>query len=341
MSSPPKVSVLIPTFNYARYLPEAIESVLQQDFGDFELLISDDASADGSAGIVRGYAARDRRIRAQVQPRNLGMVANWNWCLHEARGDYVKFVFGDDRLVGPHALRTLAARLDAAPGAVMAASARQVLDEQSRAIAIWDELKTAGTHPGAHLISHCLRHNRNLIGEPSAVMLRRAAAARGFDPRYKQVVDLELWMHLLRSGDLVYEPEALCAFRRHPLQQTVQNRRDGIGPLESLQLLSSYLDFLDPPGCAQRGLPSSHRTLYRNLHYARKHAPRTPEVRALERHLHHRIAAPWYFLYGLEHRLTKPFHNFSRAWRRLVDAPDSPPGMRPLRPTLPGGGGSR
>ena len=98
--TPPRVSVLIPTFNYARYLPEAIESVMQQDFREFELLIADDASTDASADIICHYAAKDARIRFTIHSRNLGMVANWNWCLSEAKGEYVKFLFGDDRLAG-------------------------------------------------------------------------------------------------------------------------------------------------------------------------------------------------------------------------------------------------
>src|SRR3974377_931912 len=99
----PKVSVLVPTYNYARYLPEAIESVLEQDFQDFEVLISDDCSTDGSAEVIARYAAKDSRIRFKIHPANLGMVENWNWCLSEARGDYIKFLFGDDRLAGREA----------------------------------------------------------------------------------------------------------------------------------------------------------------------------------------------------------------------------------------------
>ena len=94
----PKISVLVPTYNYARYLPQTIESILRQTHSNFELLISDDASTDGSAEIIRHYADRDSRIRFMIHPTNLGMVANWNWCLQQARGDYVKFVFGDDLL---------------------------------------------------------------------------------------------------------------------------------------------------------------------------------------------------------------------------------------------------
>src|SRR3954453_9924295 len=94
---PPKVSVLIPTYNYARYLSEAIESVLEQEFQDYEVVIVDDCSQDESEEVIRRYAARDGRIRFHFNRPNLGMVANWNYCLSLARGEYVQFLFGDDK----------------------------------------------------------------------------------------------------------------------------------------------------------------------------------------------------------------------------------------------------
>src|ERR1700691_6171602 len=102
--NPPKVSVLIPTYNYARYLAEAIESVLEQDFQDFELLIVDDCSSDNTAEVVQPFCARDARVRFAVNPTNLGMVNNWQRCLDHARGSYIKFLFGDDTLANPQAL---------------------------------------------------------------------------------------------------------------------------------------------------------------------------------------------------------------------------------------------
>ena len=68
---------------------EAVDSVLAQDFSDFELILSDDCSGDGSREIIEAYAARDPRIRIQVHEANIGMVQNWNWCLSQARGEYL------------------------------------------------------------------------------------------------------------------------------------------------------------------------------------------------------------------------------------------------------------
>jgi glycosyltransferase involved in cell wall biosynthesis len=312
MSARPKVSVLIPTYQYARFLPEAIDSVLGQQFRDFEVIISDDASTDGSAEVLRAYAGRDPRIEVHVQPRNLGMVAHWNWCLRRARGDYVKFVFGDDRLVSRGALGRMVAMLDDHPGGVMAASARLVMDEASQVTDLWSELGAPGRHDGRAVIARALWADRNIIGEPSAVLFRRDAAARGFDPALRQVVDLEMWFHLLRQGDLVFAPAPLCSFRRHPLQQTAVNRSVQIGPQECLILTMRYLDELAAgPTSGWRRL-ALRRTCHRRLYYSRKHAPRTAEVLALEAALAQRVGrgwAPWLWAW---HRLAKPFVNLAR-----------------------------
>ena len=121
MSGAPRVSVLIPTHNHGRYLPEAVESVLRQDFRDIEVIISDDGSTDGTPAILAHYAALDPRVIPVVHPTGLGQAGNANFCLSRARGELVKFVYADDRLVTADALGRMVAALDAAPGAVMAA----------------------------------------------------------------------------------------------------------------------------------------------------------------------------------------------------------------------------
>ena len=336
MAATPKVSVLIPTYQYARFLPDAIESVLAQDFSDFELIVADDASGDGSAEVVRRYAARDSRIRFQRHPKNIGMVANWNWCLRQARGRYVKFGSGDDCLASRRALSRMTAMLDAAPGAVMAASARLIIDDESRPVEIWDDLSRPGLYPGPALIARCLRQDRNLIGEPSAVLFRTAAAGRGFDPALRQVVDLEMWFHLLTKGDLFYDPEPLCGFRRHAAQQTAVNRQSHIGPTESLRITARYLDVL---GDGAHLGPWARRTIcYRSLYYSRKRAARVPEVIAMEKSLDARLAPGWRALLWIVHRVSKPFSNLGRAWRRRFGgetAPRAPNTAERLRWTPP------
>ncbi len=101
----PAVSVCIPTYNYARYLPRAIESVLAQTYGDFELIVSDNASTDDTQEVLAGFS--DPRMRTFRNERNLGLFGNFSRCLELARGDMVKFVCADDWLDPAYLSRTV------------------------------------------------------------------------------------------------------------------------------------------------------------------------------------------------------------------------------------------
>jgi glycosyltransferase involved in cell wall biosynthesis len=92
----PRITIGLPTYNGERYLAEAIESILGQDFADFELLIADNASTDGTPAIARAAAARDGRVRYLASDENRGASWNFNRVVAEARGEYFKWVADDD-----------------------------------------------------------------------------------------------------------------------------------------------------------------------------------------------------------------------------------------------------
>jgi len=95
MTGMPGVSVIIPTYNAARYLPEALESVMGQTYKDIEVIVIDDGSTDDTGEIVQSYRARDRRIRYCLQD-NSGPAAARNHGMREANGDYIAFLDADD-----------------------------------------------------------------------------------------------------------------------------------------------------------------------------------------------------------------------------------------------------
>ena len=203
---PAKVSVCIPTYNYARFIPEAIESVLSQNYPNFELIIIDDCSQDNTSEVVMPYAECDNRIIFKRNSVNIGMAKNWDLCLQEASGDYIKFLFGDDLLCSPDALSKMASILDSNNEIALIASARKIIDENSEVIKELAHFQHKMVIEGAKAISMCLWEQKNLIGEPSAVMFRKASAARGFDARYRQLIDLEMWFHFLnRENSLISE----------------------------------------------------------------------------------------------------------------------------------------
>ena len=304
---PPKISVLIPTYNYARYLPEAIESVLMQDFAEFELLISDDCSTDDSAEVIARYAAKDSRIRFQIHRARLGMVQNWNWCLSEARGEYIKFLFGDDKLASRQALTKLLGLMESNIPAALAASARYLIGADSEVLELWDDFGKPGRHKGTEVICQCLDEDRNLVGEPSAALFRKRDAARGFNLRYRQLVDLELWFHLLEQGDFIYTPEPLCCFRKHAGQQTEVNDASGIGKWEIFQLFGDYRAraYDKAQGVRWR----QFNRLYELRKRRRRSAYVPEEMLEMESDLSGRISKFWYAAYWSRRRITRPFDN--------------------------------
>lgn len=237
----PRVSILIPTYNYARFISEALQSILSQDFTDFEVIISDDASSDDTEQVIKPYLERDDRIRYHRHAKNLGMVQNWNWCLEHAQGEYIKYLFADDMLTTGDALSKFVKMLEENPTAAMAISARYVVDENSDIQSVWDWIGREGVHRGRSIICRCVAGNaNNLLGEPSATMFRKSDASRGFDLNYRQLVDLEMWLHLCENKSIVYTSEPLCAFRRHAEQQTEVNKRDTSTHDEPIRIRDTY-----------------------------------------------------------------------------------------------------
>jgi glycosyltransferase involved in cell wall biosynthesis len=92
----PEFSVIMPSYNHSRYIGDAIQSVLGQSFGDFELIIIDDHSSDDSVSIINALAAGDQRIRAYFHQRNLGISRTMNEALAKAGGKYVALFASDD-----------------------------------------------------------------------------------------------------------------------------------------------------------------------------------------------------------------------------------------------------
>jgi glycosyltransferase involved in cell wall biosynthesis len=258
-----RVSLCIPVWNGAAFLPEALASAIGQTFRDFELLVVDDASDDASAAIAA--ATRDPRLRLVRNERRLGIPGCWNRCLAEARGDYVKFLFQDDVLT-PVALASLVSALDAEPGAVLAFGRREIRHEGDGDMPLRGEIYTAaltgfyafvrtapsGVLRGLDLVEGALESGRdlaiNVIGEPSFVLFRRDAVLRagGFDPSFAQLVDWELYLRLARYGAVVFCDEPLGVFRVHPRAQSIANRQGLLMPREYVRLLGRIEDSYGP-----------------------------------------------------------------------------------------------
>jgi len=208
------VSVCIPTYQGAAFLRQAIDSVLGQSLQDFELLVIDDASTDGTDALLRQYS--DPRLRYLRNPRNLGPEGNWNRCLDEAQGDYIKLLPQDD-VLAPDCLARQAAILQSDQDSQLALvfSARSVIDSNDRVLLRRSLRSTDGRLDAQRLRRQCLRRGTNLVGEPGAVMFRRSLSRRvgPFNGEIGYVIDLDYWFRLLAHGDAYFMAAPLASFR--------------------------------------------------------------------------------------------------------------------------------
>lgn len=294
------VSVLIPVYNGEPFLAECLDSVLAQDLGDFEIVISDDVSTDGSAALIERYAKRDNRIRWWRNPRNLGIGGNWNAALRAANGELIKFVLQDDKLLQPGALREMARLLADDESISLVSSACERIDADSHFLRRRDCFGNSAVWDGKEIILRCIDEDCNLIGEPSVVMFRRAQAARGFDERFIQWIDWEMWFHLLEQGRFAFIATPLCAFREHPNQQTQVNRRARNGE-ENLAVAAMY--------CAKPWMKDamSARKAFRILYKRRKdYGEKSDRLVSI---LRKRFSAPAYAGCWLDYKIQRPFQH--------------------------------
>lgn len=142
----PKVTIGMPVYNGEAYLERSIHSILDQTFTDFELVIADDASRDGTEAICRGFAAADPRVRYNRNAKNLGGSGNYNYVFSLGRGRYFKWSAQDD-LIMPTFLEQCVEVLDARPEVVLCQARTKIVDDRMRTLACEDPARLGTDHP--------------------------------------------------------------------------------------------------------------------------------------------------------------------------------------------------
>lgn len=228
MSQPPRVSVILPTFNRSGYLRQAIESVLAQTYPDFEIIVVDDGSTDDTRAVVAGFG--DARIRYEYQA-NAGRSAARNRGLALARGEYIAFL-DDDDLFLPDKLAVQVGFLDAHPEIGLAAGGAEVIAADGSLMGVWE---TWRDQPQLALPA-CLYACPLLT---CGVLLRRPwleALDRWFDPAMDRAEDTDFWIRLLVAGcPMAWTTAIVCAYRQH----AASSQHDGE------RYYQSYLRLLD------------------------------------------------------------------------------------------------
>jgi glycosyltransferase involved in cell wall biosynthesis len=136
--SRPRVSIGMPVYNREKYVGASIEAHLVQTYTDFELVITDNASTDGSEEICRAYAAKDSRVKYYRNPRNLGASGNYRRCFELSTGEYFRWTPSDD-LVSPNLLERAVDVLDHDPSVFVAYPRTKLIDADGNVTADFDE----------------------------------------------------------------------------------------------------------------------------------------------------------------------------------------------------------
>lgn len=270
----PAVTVVVPSYNHARYLPRRLESIYGQDFRDLEVVLVDDGSTDGSLDVVARHP--DPRLAVLTSPSNSGSpFQTWNRGLRAARGRYVWIAESDDA-AEPAFLGEMVRLLDAS-GRLGVAYCLSSL------VGPGDEDLGSDAPYHAHLDpvrwtrdyvadgrEECARHlvRMNTIPSASAVVFRRELALEvGLaDPSYRLSGDHDLWARmLLRGADLAYVARPLSIFRRHGASVRGATYLDGTFLLESLLVARKICAAVEVPFEAREWLLRSHARIWYDL----------------------------------------------------------------------------
>jgi glycosyltransferase involved in cell wall biosynthesis len=211
----PRVSIGMPVYKGERYVAEAIDSVLRQTFTDFELIISDNCSTDGTAEICAAYAAKDSRVRYYRNTQNRGVAWNYNRVFELARGDYFKWAAHDD-VLAPAYLERCVVALDALPSVVLCHTKTVMIDEHWNTPFTYDpNLRVADPRPSIRFLDLIQKpgYCSHIHGLMRARVLRQTSLIGSFPSS-----DLTLLAHLVLLGPFHDIAEGLFFNRRHAEQ---------------------------------------------------------------------------------------------------------------------------
>lgn len=221
----PLVSVVVPVYNGVAFIHETMQSILGQTFSDFELLVSERYSTDGTWEALQRYAA-DPRVRLTRLDAPGPAPVNFKHVTELATGEFIKAVCADDVLY-PDNLAVLVDALRTHPSAVLAVSSRDVIDASGRMVMRNRGLAgLRGEVTGVDAIRRTVLAGTNIFGEPPTALFRREALleAGGWEPNRPFLFDLATYCRVLlhSRGTLVAVPRPLWAFRLSGAQETVR-----------------------------------------------------------------------------------------------------------------------
>lgn len=243
----PKISVVLPAYNAAAYVDEAVRSILGQTFRDFEFIIIDDGSTDATASILERYAQLDGRIRLHRQ-ENQGMIAALNRGCRSARGQYIARMDADDISL-PRRLERQLEYIERRPQIGILGTWIYNMDQNGSVKSVWRPPTNPKVLAWTHFFGVCVSHH--------TVLMRREVLEKldFYRPDAVHCEDVDLWLRASSITEFGNVPEVLSKYRvwnGSTHQIGLQLRRD-----RHIQRLASYIQDvfkLDSPIAAVTGL---------------------------------------------------------------------------------------
>ncbi|HEY0380759.1 MAG TPA: glycosyltransferase [Candidatus Elarobacter sp.] len=241
----PVVSVAIKSYNHAEYVHQSISSVLEQSFQDFEIVVTDDGSTDGTADVIARFT--DPRIRFERFERNRGISTTMNATTARARGVFVAILNSDDFAL-PGRLETQVAFLRAHPEVAAVFGRPRLVGERGEPAGGYDVFAIpfdGATTPRQAWLRQFFFHG-NCLCAPTAMIRWSALQSGRYDPRLTNLQDLDRWVQLLEHHEIRVLPGELTAFRvRDGNRNMSAARRDSTlrSVFEFFEILKRYRRF--------------------------------------------------------------------------------------------------
>jgi glycosyltransferase involved in cell wall biosynthesis len=242
----PKVSVIMASYNHENYVAEAIESVLSQTYQDFEFIITDDGSIDGTVGAIKKIA--DSRIKLFCFSKNQGVCAAMNNCIKEAKGEYIALINSDDAWM-PEKLEKQVKFLEENSGIGATFTHVKIIDDNGNDRPEGSDLHTKVFAQPNKTRFQWLEHfffKGNCLCHPSVLIRKHCYEEIGFyDERFAQLPDFDFWIRLCTRYEIYIMPANLVRFRILQEKTNVSaNTPKNVSRhfLEYAQVLKNYLN---------------------------------------------------------------------------------------------------
>ncbi len=207
----PLVSICIPTYNSAAYIVRTIESALRQSYDNIEVVIVDDKSTDDTVNVIQ--AIMDDRIRLICNEVNLGMTGNWNKCINEARGEYIKLIPADD-VIYESCIEKSVDMLREHEEVSLVIVGTDLINNEDKIIGAYAHWPKEGIFEGRKIAKKSVMLN-NFFGNPVCALFRKSDFVKtgGFDADIPYILDFDLWIGLSALGKVAVIKEKLSGFR--------------------------------------------------------------------------------------------------------------------------------